>query len=175
MWRPKPYAADFIPQMKISVVLPKLAMSKINVKKADMSLMCLCIMPWLAFTADWGTSSRNHTFHKGYICGWFYSWYCDLQHADRSVQQESHDSRSIGTCLKNAWCWFHTRCNRFWFLDLGYGHSHMWEAAVAILLLDMEKTQCKPPQRAHSMYWLMSTNGLANVSKQKFGFPDQIC
>jgi hypothetical protein len=39
------YAADFIPQMKISVVLPKLAMSKINVKKADMSLMCLCIMP----------------------------------------------------------------------------------------------------------------------------------
>jgi hypothetical protein len=106
--------------------------------------MCLCIMPWLAFTANWGTSSRNHTFHKGYICGWLYSWYCDLQHADRSVQQESHDSRSIGTSPKNAWCWLHTRCNHFWFLDLGYGHSHTWEAAVAILLLDMEKTRCQP-------------------------------
>ncbi len=127
-----------------SVVLPKLAMSKINVKKADMSLMCLCIMPWLAFTADWGTSSRNHTFHKGYICGWLYSWYCDLQSADQSVQQESHDSRSIGTSPKNAWCWLHTRCNCFWFLDLGYGHSQMWEAAVAILLMDMGKTWCKP-------------------------------
>jgi hypothetical protein len=84
---------------------------------------------------------ESHTSQR-HVCGWLYSWYCDLQHVDQSVQEESHDSRSVSTSPKNAQYWLHTRCNVFWFLDLGYGCSHMWEPAVAIFLLDIEKAWC---------------------------------
>jgi len=84
---------------------------------------------------------ESHTSQR-HVCGWLYSWYCDLQHVDQSVQEESHGSRSVSTSPKNAQYWLHTRCNVFWFLDLGYGCSHMWEPAAAIFLLDIEKAWC---------------------------------